>query len=208
MQTTKIELSKLHKTEKNIRKHSEKQIKEYVRSIKMFGQIRPLVATEDGEILVGNGMYDAMMSMGWTECDAYIMPGLTKAERKKLMMADNKVYELGFTDIGIIDDLIKDLNGDFDVPGYDADMLNMLSANPMEAADEIGSYGTSEPNVAESFQPEQKTYSESPEQTYNPPVRSSDGAFIPHESPAQDVPREMSAENFIICPHCGEKICL
>ncbi len=34
-------LSELHVMEKNIRRHPEKQIKEYVRSLEMFGQMKP-----------------------------------------------------------------------------------------------------------------------------------------------------------------------
>ena len=40
---TQKKLSELHKPARNIRRHSEKQLAEYVRSIKMFGQVKPLV---------------------------------------------------------------------------------------------------------------------------------------------------------------------
>lgn len=33
-------------------------------------------------------------------------------QKKKLMMADNKVYELGFTDTDAIEQLVKELDGD------------------------------------------------------------------------------------------------
>lgn len=61
MKVVQKKLSELRKTEKNIRRHSPKQISEYVRSVKMFGQIRPLVIDEDGVILAGNGLYDALI---------------------------------------------------------------------------------------------------------------------------------------------------
>ena len=34
------------------------------------------------------------------------MTGLTDVQKKKLMMADNKVYELGFTDVDAIEELV------------------------------------------------------------------------------------------------------
>jgi len=101
---TQKKLSELHKPARNIRRHSEKQLTEYIRSIKMFGQVKPLVAAEDGEIIAGNGLYEALLRMGWETCDCYVMAGLTDVQKKKLMMADNKVYELGFTDVDVIEE--------------------------------------------------------------------------------------------------------
>ena len=117
---TQKKLSDLHKPAHNIRRHSEKQLHEYARSIEMFGQVKPLVVAEDGEIIAGNGLYEALLRMGRETCDCYVMVGLTDVQKKKLMMADNKVYELGFTDVDVIEELVKELDGDVDVPGWDA----------------------------------------------------------------------------------------
>lgn len=205
MQTIRKKLSELHKTDKNIRRHSEKQIKEYIRSLEMFGQMRPFVVTEDGEILVGNGMYDAMTAMGTEECDVYLFEGLTEAQKKKLMLADNKVYELGFTDIGILDEILDVLNGDFDVPGYDPDLLETISASMDDANDLVIGYGTLEPSVATKEPQKVVRYDEDSTPQYAPPIRSDDGGFVD----PQNVPRETSESgNYIVCPHCGEKIWL
>lgn len=99
MNITVKKLAELHKPAHNIRRHSDKQITEYIRSIEMFGQVKPLVVAEDGEIIAGNGLYEALLRMGRETCDCYVMVGLTDVQKKKLMMADNKVYELGFTDV-------------------------------------------------------------------------------------------------------------
>ena len=103
MNITVKKLAELHKPAHNIRRHSDKQITEYIRSIEMFGQVKPLVVAEDGEIIAGNGLYEALLRMGRETCDCYVMVGLTDVQKKKLMMADNKVYELGFTDVDAID---------------------------------------------------------------------------------------------------------
>ena len=91
-------LSELHVMEKNIRRHPEKQIKEYVRSLEMFGQMKPVVIDEAGMILAGNGLFEALRSMGAETCQCYVMKGLSPAQKKKVMLADNRVYELGITD--------------------------------------------------------------------------------------------------------------
>lgn len=208
MQTVRMKLSELHKTDKNIRRHSEKQIQEYVRSLKMFGQTRPFVVTEDGEILVGNGMYDAMLAMGAEEGDVYIIAGLSKAERRKLMLADNKVYELGITNVAALDDILADLGEDFDVPGYDADLLETLSASTFEADDLVGGYGTEEIEFAPKRQETPVTYADDPTPQYAPPVRVN-GEFLPPDLPSEaKAEAETEERRCIICPHCGEKIWL
>lgn len=140
MNITVKKLAELHKPTHNIRRHSDKQITEYIRSIEMFGQVKPLVVAEDGEIIAGNGLYEALLRMGRETCDCYVMVGLTDVQKKKLMMADNKVYELGFTDVDAIEELVKELDGDVDVPGWDADLLEMLNSTTDEADEVIGSY--------------------------------------------------------------------
>lgn len=69
MKITVKKLSELHKPAHNIRRHSEKQLTEYIRSIEMFGQVKPLVVAEDGEIIAGNGLYEALLRMGRETCD-------------------------------------------------------------------------------------------------------------------------------------------
>lgn len=203
MQTVKKKLSELHKTEKNIRRHSERQIQEYVRSLKMFGQIRPLVVTEDGEILVGNGMYEALTSMGETECDVYVVSGLSQKERRKLMLADNKVYEMGFTNVALLDDILIELDGDFDIPGYDPSLLDTIMSSPSEATSEVSDYGIFNSEPKEEKEVETVSYASAPESPYQAPVQMSDGGFVNPEN----VSRETSEERkYITCPHCGEKI--
>lgn len=206
MKITKKKMDELHKTEKNIRKHSERQIKEYIRSLEMFGQIRPLVVTEDGEILVGNGMYEALTQMGKTECDVYVVEGLTKVQKRKLMLADNKVYDLGVNDTSILDDILGDLGGDFDVPGYNADLLSTIfSTTEDESADVIADYGAHGFDVSDKKN-EDKTvsYKEVEQTQYAPPAKTLDGEFVPPVEKNKDEGKT----KYIICPHCGEKIWL
>ena len=203
MQVVAKKLADLHKTSANIRRHSEKQIKEYMRSLEMFGQIRPMVVTEDGEILVGNGMYDALKAMGNEYADVYVVSGLSAAEKKKLMLADNKVYEMGFTDVSVLDSILMELDGDFDIPGYDAGLLEAILATPQEATVQVTEYGTAAPEVATTPVADAPQYQHETgqEQVYAPPVRSGNGAFVEPPAPPDD-------RGYIVCPHCGEKIWL
>ena len=51
MKIVKIPLSDLHPAERNVRIHSEKQIREFTRSLDKFDQIRPIVVDENKTIL-------------------------------------------------------------------------------------------------------------------------------------------------------------
>ena len=51
MNVTRKLLSELRRPERNVRMHTDKQLKEFRRSIEMFGQIRPIVVDEGGVIL-------------------------------------------------------------------------------------------------------------------------------------------------------------
>ena len=135
MKVTVKKLSELKPMEKNIRRHSPKQISEYVRSLKMFGQVKPLVVDENGVILIGNGLYEALKAMEAEKADCYVMTGMSEKEKKKLMLADNRVYELGMTDTDMFDEIIRSLEGDTDVPGWDAELLETLNATIREVND-------------------------------------------------------------------------
>ena len=60
-----VKLSDLKPLEKNVRKHNDKQIDELVKSVEQFGQTRAMVIDEDNNILIGNGLYFALVKMNW-----------------------------------------------------------------------------------------------------------------------------------------------
>ena len=186
-------LAELHKPAKNVRRHTEKQIHEYIRSLEMFGQIKPVVIDESGEIIAGNGLYDALLAMGADSCDCYVVTGLSSKQKKKLMLADNRVYELGITDTDVLDELIRELDGDVDVPGWDADLLEMLTASVDDANNMIESYGVYEPEDVEAVGRKERTVVAEPSN---------------HERGNTGAAPAAPAGAFVICPKCGEHICL
>ena len=62
MEIITMKLVDLVKPEKNVRIHTEQQLKEFQRSVKMFGQIRPIVVDENNVILAGNGLYETLIA--------------------------------------------------------------------------------------------------------------------------------------------------
>ena len=142
MKVTKKPLSDLRRPERNVRMHTDKQLKEFRRSVEMFGQIRPIVVDEAGVILAGNGLYETLLSMGHTEADCYVVSGLTEAQKKKLMLADNRVFDLGVDDLAALDEFVMELKDDLDIPGYDEDLLRAMVMEADEAGEALREYGT------------------------------------------------------------------
>lgn len=214
MDIVRMKLDQLHSPAKNIRRHTEKQLEEYIRSVKMFGQVKPIICDEEGEIIAGNGLFETLKRIGETEADCVVMSGLSSKQKKKLMLADNKVYELGFTSLDDFEDILKDMDGDFDIPGYDNDLLSSIMA-PVEEI--VLGYGSERPTVTEPTEDEVVEYHSINQAQYAPPQRDETGGFVnpdaPKESPKENSQVEITAsddrgQDYIICPYCGEKIWL
>lgn len=215
MQVVRKKLADLKKYDKNVRRHSKKQIEEYVRSVKKFGQIRPMVVDDQNVILAGNGLYEALLQMGHDEADVYVVKGLSEKDKVKLMMADNKVYELGSTDMDAIEDIVAFLDKDFDIPGYDDELLNLLSASLSDIDNEIKSYGNYSEVTTQKYNEEdekKKQYGEvGVVGAYAPVERNEDTGEIINKNEIQAAHENQSTVEtmrFVICPKCGEKIWL
>ena len=200
MKTVMIPLSDLRRPERNVRMHTDKQIKEFRRSIEMFGQIRPIVVDENNVMLAGNGLYETLLAMGRTEAACYVVTGLSEKEKKKLMLADNRIFDLGVDDMNAFDSFIAELGDDLDVPGYDDDLLRSIVADCQEVDDMMASYGVIDNERKEQIQNARTEYERQETQRTEPPPAPS-----PPEPPA-DQPEP--AGKFVVCPKCGEKIWL
>ena len=120
------------------------------------------------------------------------------------MLADNKVYELGITDFDAIDEILASLNGDFDIPGYDNNMLDLLTMDTTDADSFVESYGAFDAEQVQKIR-------ENEMQTAQVPVRPQIVSPVPNSgdvTQAQDLPGEIESERYVICPHCGGRICL
>ena len=60
-------LEELKSPEKNVRLHGDRQIKEYMRSVEMFGQVRPLIIDENNVVLCGNGLFQTLQQIRHTQ---------------------------------------------------------------------------------------------------------------------------------------------
>lgn len=201
MQVEVINISELKSPENNVRVHTEKQVKEFIKSLEIFGQTRPAVIDENNVILVGNGMVEAMKRKGDTTVEVFRKLGLTEVGKKKLMLADNKIYDLGVDNYDAIEQLISELGDDLVIPGFDEEVLKSLSNTAEEVTETINKYGIIEPKEVEKIK--QKATTEEPQQVQFH-KEAEEKEFVttgPEEEPTE-------IKRFVICPKCGEKVWL
>lgn len=202
METITMKLADLVKPDKNVRIHTEQQLKEFRRSVDMFGQIRPIVIDENNVILAGNGLYDALTAMGKETADVYRYDNLTENQKKKLMIADNKIFSLGIENLDTLNSFLEDLQGDLDIPGFDEEILKQMVSDAEEVTDKISEYGTLDDEEIQSI----RESAERKEQ-HMQRIEAGQGTEAPQDS-GEDEEETTEVRRFIICPKCGEKIWL
>lgn len=200
MKIQKLKLNELKPLEQNVRKHTEKQINELIRSVQQFGQTRAIVIDEENNILIGNGLHEAMVKAGMQEAFIYRKRGLTQIEKKKLILADNKTYSLGADDYGNIEAYLEEItaSGDFDVAGFDEDVLRNLMREADEVLQDVQSYGVLTPEAVDRKREASETieHTRAQEKPAESPVNAS-------ESVQESAQEEVAT---ILCPNCGECI--
>jgi hypothetical protein len=184
-----VNISLLKMPEKNTRIHPEKQINEIRRSLKKWGQYKNVVVDENYLVLAGNGLVEAMRAEGIKKVDVIVLYDLTENEKKKLMMADNKTAGLGIDNNENIEAFINELNGDFDIPGFDDEILNSINAASDQISEALEEYGkATEVNLAE--------------------MEANTGINDHSDTGGEPVPETPKEKTQYICPNCGAEIWL
>lgn len=98
-----VEASKLIPYINNSRTHSEQQIQQVAASIKEFGFTNPILIDEEKGIIAGHGRLLAAQKLGMETVPTITLSGLSEAQRKAYIIADNKLA----LNSGWNDDLLK-----------------------------------------------------------------------------------------------------
>lgn len=209
MEIITMKLADLVKPEKNVRIHTEQQLKEFQRSVKMFGQIRPIVVDENNVILAGNGLYETLIAMGKETADVYKYDNLTENQKKKLMIADNKIFSLGIENLDTLNSFLEDLQGDLDIPGFDEDILKQMVSEAEDVTEKLSEYGTLDDEEIQSIK---ESGERKEQQIQKAEAEQETPAPQPLAQPQQDMSEDSEdtteVKKFVICPKCGEKIWL
>jgi DNA modification methylase len=76
---------------RNARTHSLAQVAEIAGSIRAFGFSNPILVGEGADIVAGHGRLAAARKLGLTEAPVIVLRGLSDAQRRQLVLADNKI---------------------------------------------------------------------------------------------------------------------
>lgn len=105
----------------NSRTHSESQIKQIASSIREFGFTNPILIDEGGSVIAGHGRLVAAQLLNLDAVPTITLEGLTEAQRKAYVIADNKIaLNSGWNDelLKIEIETLKNLNFDLDILGW------------------------------------------------------------------------------------------
>lgn len=113
----------------NSRTHSEDQINQVASSIKEFNFTNPVLVDEQGGIIAGHGRVMAAKKLSMTEIPCIVMAGLTEAQKKAYVIADNQLALNAGWDLDMLKLEVESLQEmDFDVGllGFDDEFLDGL----------------------------------------------------------------------------------
>lgn len=113
---------------KNAKIHGAQQIDKLRKSLREFGFVRPLLIDGDGNLISGHGTMEAARQEGMEQVPCVVVDGLTEAQRRAYIHADNKLSELSSWDeslIGLELQDLTDLGMDMGALGFDLSDLDM-----------------------------------------------------------------------------------
>jgi DNA modification methylase len=113
----------------NSRTHSEEQINQVASSIKEFGFTNPVLIDSDGGIIAGHGRVMAAKKLGVDLIPCIELVGLSKAQKKAYVIADNQLALNAGWNLETLKLEIESLDeADFnlDILGFDDDFLSGL----------------------------------------------------------------------------------
>lgn len=111
----------------NSRTHSEEQVKQICASINEFGFTNPVLIDEKDMIIAGHGRVLASERLKLDEVPCIVLEGLTEAQKKAYVIADNKMALNAGWDEELLKlelENLKELDFDLSLTGFDDDELD------------------------------------------------------------------------------------
>ena len=113
--------------ENNSRTHSQQQVDQIKRSMTEFGFTNPILVDEHNGIIAGHGRLQAAQELGIKLVPTITLKGLTEAQRKAYVIADNQLALNAGWDLDTLKSellTLKDVDYDLTLMGFDNDFLN------------------------------------------------------------------------------------
>lgn len=130
---------------RNARTHSAEQVAQIAASIAEFGFVNPILIGEDDVIVAGHGRLLAAQELGLSEVPVIVLDHLSEAQRRALVIADNRLAENAGWDQTMLRAELAALRED----EFDLDLLGFDESELDEILDGFGAdgaeFGGSEP---------------------------------------------------------------
>ena len=113
----------------NARTHSEEQVAQICASIREFGFINPLLIDESGGIIAGHGRLAAAKILKMDEVPTIELKGLTEAQKRAYVIADNKLALNAGWDEELLKaelEALQNLDFDLELTGFSEGELNEI----------------------------------------------------------------------------------
>lgn len=112
----------------NAKMHSDEQVTMIASSIREFGFLSPVLIDRDFNVIAGHGRIAAAKKLDLKEIPCVYVEGLTDAQRKAYILADNKLTELGGWDKALLTSELKELSEagfDINLTGFNIDDIGV-----------------------------------------------------------------------------------
>ena len=106
----------------NAKIHSEEQVTRIASSIREFGFVNPVLIDKEYNIIAGHGRVMAAKKLDMAEVPCLYIEGLTEAQRKAYILADNRLGELADWDMDLVTselEMLQELDFDIDLTGFE-----------------------------------------------------------------------------------------
>lgn len=113
----------------NPRTHSDQQVSQVASSIKEFGFNNPILIDEHNGIIAGHGRLAAAQKLDLKLVPTITLAGLSEAQRKAYVIADNKLTENGGWDVDALRveiERLSELDFDIELTGMDANSIKEI----------------------------------------------------------------------------------
>ena len=125
-----IPIDRLRGYDRNARTHSKKQIRQLADAIRRFGFTNPILVDDAGMILAGHGRVEAAKLLGMADLPCRRLSGMTEAEKRAYILADNKLaLNAGWDEdllAGEIKFILEDPELDISLTGFSVAEIDML----------------------------------------------------------------------------------
>lgn len=125
-QIKKVGVDKLIPYINNAKVHSEEQVTRIASSIREFGFLSPVLIDKEYNIIAGHGRVMAARKLGIQDVPCVFVEGLTDAQRKAYILADNRLGELADWDMNLVTselEMLQEHSFDVDLTGFNLESV-------------------------------------------------------------------------------------